>query len=82
MSSNWDERNAEPSLDEILEDPIVRLLMQGDRTGESEVRQLIDRVRVSLVQSNDDEPTPTARKAHSRKAKTRKTQSKKATRAA
>lgn len=77
MSVYWDERNAEPSLDEILEDPIVRLLMQGDHTGESEVRQLIERVRISLAQSNDDEPAPTARKAQSKKA-----QSKKATRAA
>ncbi|HEX9791135.1 MAG TPA: hypothetical protein VGA60_10755 [Kiloniellales bacterium] len=67
MSSYWDEQNAEPSLDEILEDPIVRLLMQGDHTGESEVRQLIDRVRTALASSDDDEPAPTTRKAQSKK---------------
>ena len=77
MSSYWDEQNAEPSLDEILEDPIVRLLMQGDNTGESEVRQLIERVRISLVQSEDGEPAAPTRKTQSKKA-----QSKKATRAA
>jgi hypothetical protein len=68
MSSQWDEQNAEPSLNEVLEDPIVRLLMQGDRTGESEVRQLIERIRISLVHSGDDGPSAKpARKARPKK---------------
>jgi hypothetical protein len=53
MSTNWEASNAEPSLDEVLGDPIVRLLMQGDRTGESEVRKLIERVRTSLASTDD-----------------------------
>jgi len=65
MSTSWETPNAEPSLDEILEDPIVRLLMQGDHTGESEVRQLIARVRDSLAKPDDGEPA-VARKAKPR----------------
>ncbi len=67
MNTGWETPNAEPSLDEILEDPIVRLLMQGDHTGESEVRQLIARVRDSLAKSDGDEPAgpATPRKARS-----------------
>ena len=69
MMSHWDEQNAEPSLDEILKDPIVRLLMQGDRTGESEVRQLIERVRISSIQSDDGGPlAKSARKAQPKKS--------------
>jgi len=56
MSTTWEASNAEPSLDDVLHDPIVRLLMQGDRTGESEVRQLIERVRTSLGAVGDDGP--------------------------
>jgi len=73
MSSQWDEQNAEPSLNEVLEDPIVRLLMQGDRTGESEVRRLIEQVRTSLTQPDDSGPVTRS---------TRKSPAKKATRAA
>ena len=54
MSTSWEASNAEPSLDDVLGDPIVRLLMQGDRTGESEVRKLIERVRTSLATAGDD----------------------------
>ena len=60
MSMTWEASNAEPSLDELLDDPIVRLLMQGDRTGESEVRQLIERVRKSLIATGDDGATASA----------------------
>lgn len=66
MSTTWETSNTEPSLDEVLHDPIVRLLMQGDHTGESEVRQLIERVRASLGAVDDDEP---AVAAPTRKAK-------------
>jgi len=66
MNINWEASNAEPSLDEVLHDPIVRLLMQGDRTGESEVRQLIERVRTSLAVPSED---GTAGPASPRKAK-------------
>lgn len=60
MSTTWETSNAEPSLDDVLHDPIVRLLMQGDRTGESEVRQLIERVRTSLAAADDDGPATAA----------------------
>jgi len=62
MSTTWETSNTEPSLDEVLHDPIVRLLMQGDRTGESEVRQLIERVRTSLAVVDDDEQAMAAPK--------------------
>lgn len=48
MKSLWTNLNAEPTLDEILDDPIVRLLMRGDGTGTNEVRRLIERVRAAL----------------------------------
>ena len=49
MSTTWDEPGPEPSLDDVLSDPIVRLLMQGDGTEECEVRKLLERVRASLA---------------------------------
>jgi len=54
MSTIWEASNVEPSLDEVLGDPIVRLLMQGDRTGESEVRKLIERVQKILATTDGD----------------------------
>jgi len=60
MSTDWEASNAEPSLDDVLSDPIIRLLMQGDRTGESEVRKLIERVRVSLAETGVDAPAVSA----------------------
>ena len=62
--------NAEPTLDELLSEPIVRLLMQGDHTGESEVRQLIARVQTGMV-ARVDGGAPAGRgadKAQSHKA--------------
>jgi len=55
MGSDWTMPNAEPTLDELLNEPIVRLLMQGDHTGENEVRQLIARVQTGMASSGDDE---------------------------
>lgn len=60
MSTSWETSNVEPSLDDLLSDPIVRLLMQGDRTGESEVRKLIERVRIGLAVTGDDARTVSA----------------------
>ncbi len=48
MTTIWQKLNAEPSVDEILDDPIVRLLMRGDGVGENEVRRLIETVREGL----------------------------------
>jgi hypothetical protein len=46
--SFWKQINSEPSLDEILDDPIVQLLMVGDDTGPNEVRALVEKVRAAL----------------------------------
>ncbi len=48
MTTIWQKLNAEPSVDEILDDPIVRLLMRGDGVEENEVRRLIETVREGL----------------------------------
>lgn len=72
MSASWEMSNAEPSLDDVLGDPIVRLLMQGDRTGESEVRKLIERVRTSLAASDDDGHGGDVRTASAPKRKTKR----------
>ncbi len=48
MTMIWQKLSAEPSVDEILDDPIVRLLMRGDGVGENEVRRLIESVRKGL----------------------------------
>ncbi len=48
MTMIWQKLSAEPSVDEILDDPIVRLLMRGDGVGENEVRRLIESVREGL----------------------------------
>ncbi len=69
MSSSWEASNAEPSLDDVLGDPIVRLLMQGDRTGESEVRKLIERVRASLVEAGSAEQAASAPARPARKTR-------------
>ena len=69
MSMTWEASNAEPSLDDILDDPIVRLLMQGDRTGESEVRQLIERVRKSLATTDGDGATASAPRRKAKRIK-------------
>ena len=74
MSTSWEASNAEPSLDDVFSDPIVRLLMKGDRTGESEVRKLIERVRISLAttdmaETGDDAQTASAPARPARKTK-------------
>ena len=66
MNTTWETSNAEPSLDELFHDPIVRLLMQGDHTGESEVRRLIARVQAGLATASDDGASVPSKK---RKAK-------------
>ena len=38
-------RTTEPTLDDLLAEPIVRLLMQRDGVDEAELRALVDRVR-------------------------------------
>jgi hypothetical protein len=37
----------EPSLNEMMQDPIVRAVMQCDAVQETELRRLIDRVRTT-----------------------------------
>ena len=69
MSTSWEASNDEPSLDEVLSDPIVRLLMQGDRTGESEVRKLIERVRTSLTTTGGDGPSVSAPRRKAKQSK-------------
>jgi|GEM_PF-5225426 hypothetical protein len=39
----------EPSLNEVMQDPIVRAVMRCDAVKESELRRLIDRVRAAYV---------------------------------
>lgn len=41
----------EPSLDEVLEDPIVRLIMQRDGIAQDEVTRLVERARAGLRQA-------------------------------
>ena len=43
-----DEWSLEPSLDEILAEPIVQILMQRDRTASADLRRLAARVRQRL----------------------------------
>jgi hypothetical protein len=40
--------NREPSLDEVFDDPIVRLLMARDGLPPDEARACVERVRVAL----------------------------------
>lgn len=54
--SFWKQINSEPSLDEILDDPIVQLLMVGDETGPNEVRALVEKVRAALDATVEAEP--------------------------
>lgn len=53
MTTIWQKLSAEPSVDEILDDPIVRLLMRGDGVEENEVRRLIETVREGLGAAKD-----------------------------
>lgn len=56
MLKLWTEVAAEPSLDEVLDDPIVHLLMRGDGTGVNQVRELITQIQERLgVNSEDSE---------------------------
>ena len=41
--------NAEPSLDEVMDDPVIRVLMAKDGVGEDCLRGLIDQVRNRLL---------------------------------
>jgi len=41
--------NAEPSLDELMDDPIMRGLMARDGVAADSLRRLIDKVRARLV---------------------------------
>ncbi len=48
MSGILTQMKTEPELDDILDDPIVRLMMRGDGIGENDVRRLIEKVRTAL----------------------------------
>jgi hypothetical protein len=72
MGGDWATPNAEPTLDELLSEPIVRLLMQGDRTGESEVRQLIVRVQTAMMADVDGASPATKRAGKAKNAKVRR----------
>ena len=54
--------NREPPLDEVFDDPIVRLLMQRDRLPPDEARACVERVRASL-RERKARPKPPARAA-------------------
>lgn len=45
MRSHYARAGAEPTLDEVLEDPIVRLVMRRDGVARRDVRQLVEHVR-------------------------------------
>ena len=49
MTTIWQKLSAEPSVDEILDDPIIHWLMRGDGVEENEVRRLIETVRDGLA---------------------------------
>lgn len=48
--------NLEPSIDEMLDDPIVGLVMKRDRVTADEVRSLIDTARRRRRNSRSDLP--------------------------
>jgi len=45
--------NREPSLDEVFDDPIVRLLMERDGLPPDEARACIERVRAALRERDE-----------------------------
>lgn len=45
----WHEPGIEPALNDMLDDPVVQLLMQRDGVGRSDVERLIDLMRVRVM---------------------------------
>jgi hypothetical protein len=45
MRSHYARAGAEPTLDEVLEEPIVRLVMRRDGVARHEVRELAEHIR-------------------------------------
>ncbi len=43
---------SEPSLTEMMREPIIRAVMDRDAVAESDLRRLLDRVRISYQASN------------------------------
>jgi hypothetical protein len=51
-------KNEEPSLDELLGDPAVRLMMASDRVEEAHVRRVANRARKRLIASASTSASP------------------------
>ena len=56
-------RQDELTLDEMLADPIVQLLMKRDGVDETDVRRLMDRLQVSSIKLWDRDETGIGRAA-------------------
>lgn len=51
---------AEPTLDEILDDQAIRLLMERDHVQEGAVRELLGHVMLNRAADRGDQPQPRA----------------------
>ena len=45
MRSHWDDPGNQPTIQEMLDDPIVKLLMARDRIGPARVREAVETAR-------------------------------------
>jgi hypothetical protein len=53
-------RNREPSLDELLSDPVTRLVMERDGFSDEAVRTLLQETRRRLMTRDDAQPAVAA----------------------
>ncbi len=54
MSELWRRAGVEPSVDEMIADPIVGLLMRHDGVDEAELRRTLARAGAALLEESDD----------------------------
>ena len=53
MSELWRRAGVEPSVDELIADPIVGLLMRHDRIDEAELRRTLAKAGAALLEESD-----------------------------
>jgi len=54
MSELWRRAGVEPSVDEMIADPIVGLLMRHDRVDEGELRRTLEKAGAALLRESDE----------------------------
>jgi hypothetical protein len=54
MSELWRRAGVEPSLDELIADPIVGLLMRHDRIDEAELRRTLAKAGAALLEESEE----------------------------